>query len=262
MIDTLLFDLDDTLMIEWKSAQESFIETARLANLNTDSELFVKTVREQARKLWYTFPTIEYCLKVGISSWEALWGDFTGEDKQLKNLKSLAPGYRLKTWYNALLELGIDDENLALKLSNEFKRIRNTKHFLFPETQEILNELKPAFTLGLITNGAPDIQWKKINGGNLKNYFAYITVSGEHGMGKPDKRLFSVALKHLKANASETLMIGNNLKTDIEGAKNAGIKTIWINRNNQEGNGKADFEIKNLFELKKIVANTNDNQIF
>ena len=255
MIDTVLFDLDDTLVVEYRSADEAFIETINLIEHRIHKDEFIKAIRYQAREQWYKLPTIDYCLKVGISSWEALWADFTGEQENLKQLKSLADTYRFETWNETLHRFNINNSEVAFKLGNEFKRIRNSKHVLYPDTLDILNFLKPVYKLGLISNGAPDLQWKKINGSNLKHYFDCIVISGEHGYGKPDARLFSAAMNGLKAAKSRTIMIGDSLESDIKGAKNFGLKTIWINRNNHPTcDLKPDYEIDYLLKIKDILS--------
>ncbi|MFC2137704.1 HAD family hydrolase [Bacteroidota bacterium] len=252
----IIFDLDDTLIVEWESAQISFIETISSLDISIDGNTFVKTIRDEARKIWYGLPTIKYCLRIGISSWEALWGDFTEEDKNLIKLKGLAQEYRHNSWRNALSKYGINDFDIAIKLSDDFKRIRNQKHILFADTMDCLKKLKNNYQIGLITNGAPDIQWKKINGGGLASYFDQIIISGEFGIGKPDASIFYEMLKKLDVEVPNALMIGDSIKTDIKGSNEIGLKNIWINRDNKENSSsdiQPDYEISSLKNISKII---------
>jgi len=261
-IKAILFDLDDTLLVEKNSARDSFIETISSINSGTDKEEFVGIIKEEARKLWYELPTIDYCLKVGISSWEALWADFDGEDENLKYLKENAPAYRFNVWNNALSAVGISGNSIARDLSERFKNIRNTKHIVYPDTIDCLEQLKPQFKLGLITNGAPDLQWKKIHGSKLQPYFQTLVVSGEYGFAKPDKRLFIEALDLMACSAVNTLMVGDTLKTDIQGAKGSGMRTVWINRDKKEYDDpdlKPDYEINSLLRLGELIRNCNED---
>jgi len=254
-METILFDLDDTLIVELESAQESFIETIAQLDPQIDKNEFLSAIRKQAKENWYKLPTIDYCLKIGISSWEALWADFTGESEELKELRNLSGKYRFETWHQSLIKFNIDNFDIAEKLSLDFKRIRNTKHRLFPETKDTLDKLKRNYKLGLITNGTPDLQWKKINGGNLKQYFDHIAISGEHGYAKPDKRLFDLIIKALKSEKANVIMVGNSLIKDIKGAQDYGLKTIWINRNKDKaGDMKPDYEITDLTEISEILT--------
>lgn len=257
-IKTILFDLDDTLIVEWNTAKNTFIKTVSYYVNNVDENKFIDIIREEARLIWYELPTIEYALKIGISSWEALWGDFDGENENLKQLKALSADYRLNSWINALAKYGINDPGIALEVSEKFKTLRNKKHILFPDTIPCLDHLKNKYKLGLITNGAPDIQWKKINGGNLKHYFDSIVISGEYGFRKPDTRLFHQALKELKCGVNEAVMVGDKLGTDIKGANQAELRCIWLNRENKVNDFEdiqPDYEIDNLKRIVDIISN-------
>ena len=50
-------------------------------------------------------------------------------------------------------------------------------------------------------------------------------------------------------------MVGNSLKSDIAGAQGAGLKAIWLNRDNNklDGSVKPDYEIGNLSELRGTI---------
>lgn len=254
-LKAIFFDLDNTLIIEKRSVRDSFRDTIKVLDSTINRNKFIDTILHEARILWYDIPVIDYCLNIGISSWTALWADFDGEDENLKFLKSISSEYRKVTWNNALLSFGIRDISLAIKLSDNFKRIRNTNHHLFSDTINCLKKLKCNYKLGLLTNGAPDIQWKKINGGQLKPYFESIVISGEYGYGKPDIRIYQEMLKQLQCQAKYAIMIGDSLRTDIAGAKKCGINTVWLNRDNKKNNQPdlvPDFEIKSLNELEEI----------
>jgi putative hydrolase of the HAD superfamily len=252
--DTLLFDLDDTLIVELKSAEESFLETISQLDAQINAGEFLNAIQKQARDLWYNLPTIEYCLKIGISSREGLWADFTTEKEEYKMLRELSGSYRFNTWNQTLIKFNINDARIAERLSSDFIRIRNSKHILFPETTDILTKLSKRYKLGLITNGAPDLQWKKIIGGNLKHYFDYVAVSGEHGYAKPDKRLFDIAIRGLESTPDRTVIIGDRLTTDIKGGSDAGLTTIWVNRDGgMTDEIKPDYEVATLTEIHKIL---------
>jgi putative hydrolase of the HAD superfamily len=260
-IDAILFDLDDTILVELKSAEESFIETIRQIESGINSDQFLKTIRKKAKENWYKLPTIDYCLKIGISSREGLWADFTGDGTQLAKLRELSAGYRFDTWNQTLIEFNITNEKLAERLSRDFKRIRNTKHILFPESIYVLQKLQGKFKLGLITNGTPELQWKKIKGGGLKKYFQSIAIAGEHGYAKPDRRLFEVAIKGIGSGPDNTVMIGDSLHTDIKGGRECGLRSIWVNRDGEKADAiNPDFEINNLSAIFDVITKLNDTR--
>ena len=233
-IRTLLIDLDDTLIVEKAAAHASFLETISELESIPDKEQFVKSIRQEARKLWYTFPTIDYCKKIGISSWEGLWAEFTGDDPNLKKLAELRDDYRFNAWNNALIASRIRNRDLALKLGADFARIRNGKHALFPDVLPFLKYVTDKYTLVMVTNGAPDIQWKKILGGKLDKLFRAILISGELGTGKPDPPIFREALLRADCKPENALMIGDSPTSDIGGAKSMGIQSVWMRRNSEK----------------------------
>jgi putative hydrolase of the HAD superfamily len=258
MINALIFDLDDTLVIEEASAEAAFIETGELARNKhgLDPHELHTTLRKACRELWYASPFHPYCKRVGISSWEGLWAEFTGSDPNLKGLREWAPVYRFESWQTALLRSGIDDRQLASELAEAFPQLRRQKHIVYPDTVPVLSDLSQCYSLGLLTNGAPDFQRRKIEGAGLSAFFNQVLISGEIGIGKPDKRVFEMILSRLNANAETTLMIGNSLSTDIAGAQDAGLRTVWLNRYGtlRDNNIAPDWEIAGLHELGPLVA--------
>ena len=234
-VRAVIFDLDETLIEEETSNDASALAAAGIAvaRHGIDRVALLAALRKRSRELFLTGPMIDYCRDIGISTREALWGSFTGDDSSLVQLRQWMPTYRLRSWTGALEELGIDDQTLAAELAEFFAIDRSRRHVVFAESEQVLRELKKKFRLALITNGAPDIQGTKIDGSNLASFFETIIISGDHGFGKPDRRIFQLALERLGVEAHEAVMIGDSLNRDIAGARDAGIRTIWINRYNR-----------------------------
>ena len=142
---------------------------------------------------------IDYCRDIGISAREALWGTFAGADSSLAQLRHWMPTYRLQSWTARVERVGYRRPARSPPNSPEFFAIdRSRRHVVFAETEQVLHELKKNFRLALITNGAPDIQGAKIEGSNLASFFETIIISGDHGFGKPDPRIFQLVLERLK----------------------------------------------------------------
>jgi putative hydrolase of the HAD superfamily len=55
-------------------------------------------------------------------------------------------------------------------------------------------------------------------------------VSEEAGVSKPDPRIFEMALERANARAGEAVMVGDSWANDVEGARAAGIRAVWFNR--------------------------------
>jgi putative hydrolase of the HAD superfamily len=101
-------------------------------------------------------------------------------------------------------------------------------HF-FPGARETLVALRArGHRLALLTNGGALFQREKIVRFALAPLFDAVFVEGELGFGKPDPRVFERALRALGAAPHDALMTGNDLRSDVLGAKRAGVAAAWV----------------------------------
>lgn len=102
--------------------------------------------------------------------------------------------------------------------------------YLLPGTAETLSlVLTRDITTALITNGDSVGQRAKIARFGLEKLFRLILIEEELGFGKPDERIFREGLRRVGANPDRTLMVGDNLVWDIQGAQAVGIRGVWFN---------------------------------
>ena len=235
-ITHVLFDLDDTLVAEESSAEAAFLATCEHARerYGIDPYALHRAVRERAREAWFAAPTHAYCQAVGLASWEGLWARFTGDDPSLEALRRWAPAYRREAWSGALEDFGVRDAEFAEHLAAIFPAERRARHVVFPDVEDTLAALRGTWRLAVLTNGTPGLQREKIAGSGLAHYFDAITVAGEVGVGKPDVRAFAAALKAAGATPGRTVMVGDNLRRDVEGGQRAGLRAFWLNRTGRE----------------------------
>lgn len=73
------------------------------------------------------------------------------------------------------------------------------------------------------------------------------------GVMKPDKRIFDFALQAAKGTSYQSMMIGDSLYADVEGAMNAGLKAIYFNPDKMEHTASPNYEVSHLLQLKKIL---------
>lgn len=88
--------------------------------------------------------------------------------------------------------------------------------------------------IACVTNGRDFFQRNKIEALGLNKYFDVIVTSGELGFKKPNPLIFETALKKLGASANECVFIGDNLKADMQPAKNLDMKTIWVSNSTEK----------------------------
>ena len=256
-MNALIFDLDDTLVVDEASAAAAFLDACEMARkaAGIPPDELHKTIKRVCREIWHASPARTYAVQIGISSWEALWADFAGDDDNLKVLHAWAPSYRKSSWLQAIRHHGVDNEALAMQLANAYIGSRRKRHVVYDDVMPCLNELRHAYKLGLLTNGEPGLQRRKINGAGIGRYFSAIVISGDEGVGKPEERIYRIMLSRLRAAPDEAIMIGNNLVTDIKGAQAVGMRTVWINRSGGplDESIRPDFVVNDLMELRGVL---------
>jgi putative hydrolase of the HAD superfamily len=135
-----------------------------------------------------------------------------------------------KRMWRTLLDFKIGDEVLAKSLSSRFLEILPTKKEVFPHAIEILQYLTgKGYTLHLITNGFEKTQWSKLASSGMTHFFTHMITSETSNSLKPKKEIFEFALDKAQALLHESIMIGDNLDADIQGAINAGMDCIYVN---------------------------------
>lgn len=148
---------------------------------------------------------------------------------------------------------GIHDVELADHLSEDYVYWSPRIVRLVPGTMELLEYLKPKYHLHLITNGFEEVQHTKLSGSGLEPFFETLTVSEEVGVKKPNPEIFRYALKKAGATPEESLMIGDEMAVDIDGARAAGIDQVFFNATGQPAQGQCTFEVNSLSEIKGIL---------
>ncbi|MFZ4740262.1 MAG: YjjG family noncanonical pyrimidine nucleotidase [Bacteroidales bacterium] len=149
-----------------------------------------------------------------------------------------------------LNEFGCKDLELATNMSEDYISLSPQKKLLFPHTHEVLTYLQKKYCLHIITNGFIEVQYKKIKNCGIDKYFTHAITSEEAGFQKPDKHIFYFSLEKTGAKAEESIMIGDDLKVDILGAKQVGIDQIFYNNSGIQHNEEITFEVDSL---KKII---------
>ena len=72
-------------------------------------------------------------------------------------------------------------------------------------------------------------------------------------MKKPDVKIFHYAMSEANASLNESIMIGDDLKTDIAGAIDVGMRCIYYNPNNHKHNLTIWKQVSSLSEIKNIL---------
>jgi len=122
----------------------------------------------------------------------------------------------------------------------------------------ILNELKKeGYLISIVTNGLKEVQRPRLRKVGLYDLFDSIVVSDEIGVAKPDVNFFEYTFKtfHKATSKKQTLMIGDNLDSDIRGGLDYGLTTCWISHSREnETTIIPDYTIDTLNDLLPLLS--------
>ena len=125
------------------------------------------------------------------------------------------------------------------------------------EYADFLKNLAQTHALGLVANiWAPKDRWlAEFVRVGIQDVFKTMVFSSDIGCIKPSPEIYTIALQGLQAPHFETLFVGDSLKYDMEGAKQMGFITVWIN-SEHNSHPMADYVIPSLFHLDQLTVKT------
>lgn len=227
----LFFDLDHTLWDFDANAR------ATLEKLHIDLNLVSKGVHD-----------FELFHQVYLQHNDKLWERYRKGYIRQEEL-------RLKRMWLTLLHFKIADEELSRQLSELFLQLLPARTLLFPDTLEVLQNLKDkGYALHLITNGFEKVQRSKLQHSGLAPFFREVITSECSNSLKPQKEIFDFALQRAGARPENSIMIGDSLEIDVAGALNAGMDAVHVRFNDKEKEKtiQATYTVTSLKELESL----------
>ncbi|WP_299012226.1 YjjG family noncanonical pyrimidine nucleotidase [uncultured Polaribacter sp.] len=225
-IEHVFFDLDHTLWDFEKNSALTFKKIFKENDIDIPIEDFLKIYVPLNLKYWRLY-------------------------RDEKITKEVLRYERLKSAFDAV-NYTIED-NLINKIADAYiDNLSNFNH-LFEGTIEILEYLKPKYTLHIITNGFAEIQSKKMKNSKIDHYFKAVITSESVGVKKPNPKVFNYALEVANAKTNNAIMIGDSLEADIKGAMNIGLKAIHCVFDNFTPTDKNITSINSLLQLKQYL---------
>ncbi|MBS1547154.1 MAG: YjjG family noncanonical pyrimidine nucleotidase [Bacteroidetes bacterium] len=152
----------------------------------------------------------------------------------------------------ALRHFGLHKPALAAHLDKAYMERCPQRSALMPGALALLEDLRPHFGLHIITNGFTEIQALKLDAAGIRKFFDVVLTSEMAGVAKPGKGIFRHALRSAGARADESLMIGDNARTDMAGARNAGMDQAHLSPPSGR-DPEATYGIGRLDELRAVL---------
>lgn len=131
---------------------------------------------------------------------------------------------------------------------------------LYDGVLDLLDTLKAkGKRIYLLSNAQRSFTENELNMFGLMPYFDGVVISSDEECCKPDVHYYNTLIDRYNLKKSETIMIGNDYLSDIRGAKNAGIKSLYIHQSISpeiEGELEADFRVMDgdVYKIKELVV--------
>jgi putative hydrolase of the HAD superfamily len=158
----------------------------------------------------------------------------------------------IEAWRRTLERCGYDDHTVATWAQERHWQHRADTLRLFDDVPATLEALAGRVPLALVTNGASDTQRHALGTLGIEGVFATVFISGERGIAKPAPEVFARVLGELGVAADHAWHVGDNLHTDVAGARAAGLTAVWLNRLGRpldEDARAPNHEIRSLADL-------------
>jgi putative hydrolase of the HAD superfamily len=153
-----------------------------------------------------------------------------------------------KTWWKDVVHRVFTEVGMVENFDAFFDQVYDTFRdsqgwILFPETLDVLNELKNrGLKLGVISN-FDDRIYSVLKSLGIRGYFDTVTISSETGFSKPDPEIFQAAIRALGIPAAEVLLVGDSLHDDVEPGRRAGLTALLLDRIG----GRGIFSLREVF---------------
>lgn len=225
----IFFDLDHTLWDYETNSKETLQELFSAYSLEkkgvTDFDSFLKEFRRINAELWVLYDA----------------GKIGSEVIRAERFKQILEVFEAF------------EEKLCAEISHEYLYACPKKGNLMPNAITTLDYLSKKYKLSIITNGFEEIQNMKLAAGYLQKYFGHIVTSQNAGFKKPSKEIFHYTLTKNSILCDQAVMVGDNLVTDIGGARQASIDSIYFNHERVKHEAEIHVEINNLSELCELL---------
>jgi putative hydrolase of the HAD superfamily len=224
----LFFDLDHTL---W--------------DFRTNSRVVLRGLYHDLELADHGVPAVEDLVEVYEEINAGLWERYERGQIDKDVLRALR-------FRNTLLRFGIRNDRLARNLGHEYLERTPRMDGLSDGAMALLRDLRPHFGIHIITNGFTTTQATKLTCSRIKDLMDHVITSEDAGANKPDPRIFHRAMRLAGAAATDSLMIGDSVSADMEGARAVGMDHVHFAPQGT-GDPLATHRIRHLDELRPIL---------
>jgi putative hydrolase of the HAD superfamily len=143
---------------------------------------------------------------------------------------------------------------LVSRLAALYERTHPRSYVLEEGVREALEEVRRAgWSIAVITNGNRRTQPAKLTSAGILPLVDGVVISSHEGFAKPDPRVFRLAADRAGASLEGAWVIGDDLRQEIAGAANLGLRSVWLNPDDRPASPDVDLEARTFPEAVRIV---------
>ncbi|GEP23613.1 YjjG family noncanonical pyrimidine nucleotidase [Lentilactobacillus diolivorans] len=222
---TLLFDVDDTLL-NFQASEHQAIQ-----------KLFNQINRPLTSKAYQNYHQMN----------EGLWRRLERGEISRETLLNT----RFQIFFS---QYGLDVDGVAYE--KQYRQFLSAGHDPIPNAVQLLNDLSHHHQLYIVTNGIAATQKRRLRESRMTKYITKMFVSETVGHPKPEPQFFDYVAESIDHfDKQQSLVVGDSLTSDILGAANYGLDSVWFNPAHQQNSTLINptYEIAGLMELENIV---------
>ena len=152
------------------------------------------------------------------------------------------------------------DEKLVNDFNLFYQEELGKQVFFNDYAEEVLQKISKDYKQYAVTNGSKIAQTGKLKNSGLDKVFDGVFISEDLGVDKPYKEFFDIVFDQIGSdNRDDYIIIGDSLTSDIRGGNNAGIRTIWYNKDGKENihGVRVDYMVDKLSDIPAIIKEIN-----
>jgi putative hydrolase of the HAD superfamily len=140
--------------------------------------------------------------------------------------------------------------DLAYAMADHYAESRDhTNVDPLPGAAAAVDALAGEYDLGVVTNGAPEMQAEKLSALDFADVFQTVVYAGYDTPAKPEPDAYHAALADLDVTTDRAVHVGNSLDTDVPGAHNAGVRSAWLSDGTPDPEPVPHYTVDRLDEL-------------
>ena len=227
MIQTILWDIDGTILNFHRSAENSLKNTFKKFGYGEITDELLHTYEEINDVYWCKLEK----------------GEITKEKLLVERFVEF------------FTKIGVETTRVVEFNQAYLNGLLDTVVFM-PEAYETVKKLHPEYKQYIVTNGVKELQRKKIAKAHIEEFFDGIFISDEIGYEKPHIEFFNYVFDRIPTkNPDEVIIIGDSLTSDIAGGIRAGIHTCWYHPSNEENHSdiKPEFTVTSHLAFQELL---------